>query len=604
MGLGVLEDKVLDHVPGTTRYFDDPDRPQTVDTVDSRGFKCDRSGPVPIILNPQPSDDPNDPLNWPLWRRDLITLVLSLTAIFATSLGPILAANTLTLSVWFALDFTYIALLTGYFLLGVGAAGCVVVPTARVWGKRHLFVLGAAVLIASSAWAGAAGHDYTSLLWARVVQGVGAAPFEGLVNAAVGDLYPVHQRGKRMAATNLAVFGGAFFTPVLVGKITHTVGWPWSFYLVSIFCAGSLVAVVALCPETAFRRRAALNTDIVVVAAAATSRGPEGRRAAGGGAAAATEADEDEGVAVGPSTTSSGSARQQGKDAAALENGVVPAVEKKEVAPDGSPSSPPPPSSSSRRKKTYAQSLALFDGRKTDEGFLKLLFRPLVLFAQPAFLWACLVQGALIGWTVFIGVILAAIFLGPPLFWNEVSTGYAYVGPFVGALLGFLIAGALADWSARLLTRLNGGVYEPEFRILLVVPQLVFGCMGLFGFAITAQGTLEGRYHWVVPIMFFGFEVCGMVIGAVASSLYIVDAYRDLAIEGFTCLIIFKNMFSFGLTFRAYDWLVTGGITPVFYALGSVQLVICLLSIPMYIFGKRNRSFFHRHDLLEMCGLR
>ena len=57
----------------------------------------------------------------------------------------------------------------------------------------------------------------------------------------------------------------------------------------------------------------------------------------------------------------------------------------------------------------------------------------------------------------------------------------------------------------------------------------------------------------------------------------------DLAIEGFTCLIIFKNFFSFGLTFKAYDWILenhTRG-TPVFNALGSVQVVVCLLSIPM-----------------------
>jgi hypothetical protein len=31
-----------------------------------------------------------------------------------------------------------------------------------------------------------------SLLWARIFQGVGTAPFEALVNAAVGDLYFVH----------------------------------------------------------------------------------------------------------------------------------------------------------------------------------------------------------------------------------------------------------------------------------------------------------------------------------------------------------------------------------------------------------------------------
>ncbi|KAI1336425.1 major facilitator superfamily transporter [Xylariaceae sp. FL0016] len=559
MGLGILEDTVLQHVPGTTRYFDDPERPQTADTVHAGHLKCDRSGPVPIILNPQPSDDPNDPLNWPLWRRDLITFILSMTAIFATALGPILAANTLTLSVWFKLNFTYIALLTGYFLLGVGVAGFIFVPSGRIWGKRHLFLLGTCILIASSAWAGAMGHNYTSLLWARIIQGVGTAPFESLVNAAVGDLYFVHQRGKRMAFTNLAVFGGAFFTPIVVGKITHTIGWWWTFHLVAIFCAACLVAVFFFCPETAFRRDAALNTDMSSAGAVVTERNDH-----------ASEQDPEK-MMPGASTP---------------------------TALNGTTSMAPRP------KKTFTQSLALFDGRKTDESFVKLLFRPLPLFAQPAFLWACLIQGALIGWTVFIGVILAAIFLGPPLFWDEVRTGYAYIGPFIGAVLGFLIAGALADWSARFLTRRNGGVYEPEFRIWLVVPQLVFGCMGIFGFAATAQGTLNGDFHWIVPIVFFGFEVCGMVIGAVAGSLYIVDAYRDLAVEGFTCLIIFKNVFSFGLTFSAYDWLLKGGIERTFYALGAVQVVVCLLSIPMYVFGKRNRSFFHRHDLLAMCGLR
>ncbi|KAI1826497.1 major facilitator superfamily transporter [Xylaria intraflava] len=552
MGLGILE--VRDHVPGTTRYFDDPDRPRAVDTADAQGLKCDRSGPVSIILNPQPSDDPNDPLNWPLWRRDLITFILSLTAIFATSLGPILAANTLTLSIWFSLNFTFIALLTGYFLLGVGVAGFFVVPSGRIWGKRHLFIAGLLILIATSAWAGAVGHNYTSLLWARIIQGIGAAPFEGLVNAAVGDLYFVHERGKRMAFTNLAVFGGAFFTPILVGKITHTIKWWWTFNLVAIFCGASLIAVFLFCPETAYRRDAALNTDIFNFDDGPDKHSANSRE---------------------KTFTNTGTTR---------------------IAATSRPSQP--------KKKTFSQSLALFDGRKTDEHFSKLCLRPLPLFAQPAFLWAALIQGTMIGWTVFIGVILAAIFLGPPLFWGEVQTGYAYTGPFVGALLGFFTAGALADWSAKLLTRLNGGIYEPEFRIVLVIPQLLFGVAGLFGFAVTAQGTLEGQFHWIVPIVFFGFEVAGTVIGAVASSLYIVDAYRDLAIEGFTCLIIFKNMFSFGLTFKAYNWLVHSGIREVFFALGAVQVVVCLLSVPMYIFGKRNRAFFHRHDLLRMFGLR
>ena len=64
---------------------------------------------------------------------------------------------------------------------------------------------------------------------------------------------------------------------------------------------------------------------------------------------------------------------------------------------------------------------------------------------------------------------MKAIFLGPPLWFDEVHTGYMYTGPFIGAVLGFLLAGLLADWSAKIMIRRNRGIYEPEFRIILVV---------------------------------------------------------------------------------------------------------------------------------------
>ena len=55
----------------------------------------------------------------------------------------------------------------------------------------------------------------------------------------------------------------------------------------------------------------------------------------------------------------------------------------------------------------------------------------------------------------------------------------------------------------------------------------------------------------------------------------------EIAVEAFTCLLIFKNVFSFGLTYGAYNWIVAAGIAKVFYIIASVQVGICLLSIPM-----------------------
>ena len=299
---------------------------------------------------------------------------------------------------------------------------------------------------------------------------------------------PPQQRGIRMAFTNLAVFGGAFFTPIVVGKITNSIGWWWTFYLVAIFCAACLPLVYFFCPETAYRRETSLNLDL-----------------------AADSAD------------ASRMANRMADVVATGDNNANPDVEKSGASTGetslGNHGMP--------EKITFRQSLALFNGRKTDESFWKLLLRPFPLFLQPAFLWACLIQGLLIGWTVFIGVILAQFFLATPLWWGEVKTGYAYTAAFVGAILGFAIAGGLSDWSAKLMTKWNGGVYEPEFRIVLVIPQMVLGCAGLYGWGKTVDGLLLSTYHYMVPLTFFALEVAGMVIGAVASSLYIVDAYRE-----------------------------------------------------------------------------
>ncbi|KAL8856982.1 MAG: hypothetical protein Q9178_006387 [Gyalolechia marmorata] len=498
MGLGVLEVKSPRHVPGTSYLLDDASRPALAQNLDASLVKYDKSNT--IILVPQPSDDPNDPLNWPLWKRDIILLILSTISIIASTLSPLLAANTVTLAIYFRRDFTQMALLTGYHLCGVGVAGFIFVASARIWGKRHLYLLGTVLIIISSAWGGAVGTNYASLLWARVVQGIGLAPFEALVNASVGDLYFVHERGKRMALSNLALFGGAFFTPVLVGKITQTIGWQWSFYLIAIFAGALLPLLFFFVPETAFTR-------------------PEHRTPQGLGEDTLGFVNGQHEVHV------SG----EDKDIQTPDQSGPASFEKQDSHSQPRKASPPyagiPNVNTIPPKTTFIQSLRPFNGRKSDANFFKLLLRPFPLFFHPAVLWACLIQGTLIGWTVMIGVVLAAIFLGPPLWFNEVETGYMYVGPFVGAILGFILSGLLADWSTKLMIKRNKGVYEPEFRIVLVALQLVFGCVGLYGFGITAENV--GRYGWFLPDLFFAFEVGGMVLGAVASALYIVDAHRS-----------------------------------------------------------------------------
>lgn len=131
----------------------------------------------------------------------------------------------------------------------------------------------------------------------------------------------------------------------------------------------------------------------------------------------------------------------------------------------------------------------------------------------------------MIGWAVFIGVVLAIVFLGPPVWFQEDQTGYLYTGAFIGSVIGLFLSFFLTDFLNKMMIRLNGGKFEPEFRILLVIFQLIFSGIGLYGFGWTASDIR--KYHWLVPDIFFAFVIIGMVMGAVAASLYIVDAHRE-----------------------------------------------------------------------------
>lgn len=59
MGLGILEDRHLQHVPGSVLALDDTAKTQVAQAAHAQ-LKYDRTGK--ILLVPQPSDDPNDPL--------------------------------------------------------------------------------------------------------------------------------------------------------------------------------------------------------------------------------------------------------------------------------------------------------------------------------------------------------------------------------------------------------------------------------------------------------------------------------------------------------------------------------------------------------------
>lgn len=164
-----------------------------------------------------------------------------------------------------------------------------------------------------------------------------------------------------MAISNLALFGSAFLTPVVAGKITTTIGWSWTFYLVTILSAVMLPFVFLFVPETAYRR--------------------------------STYTDEGKDIS---SSDSFSHAQQHSVELKPNTNDTMPSIHaSSEVSHSGDDNSSRGHSTDLAKhvrgalppKVSFVQSLLPFNGRKTDDSFFKLFLRPFPLFFHPAILW-------------------------------------------------------------------------------------------------------------------------------------------------------------------------------------------------------------------------
>ncbi|KAK5193362.1 hypothetical protein LTR99_006914 [Exophiala xenobiotica] len=405
MGLGVLEDKKLDHVPGTVLLNDEAAHSEAF----TEGLKHGKGRDAHIVLSPQPSEDPNDPLNWPLWKKEVITAILCLGAMLnAGTNGPLLNASYFSIAQQLDMPLTTVVLASGYNLLAAGCSGPFVCAFSRKYGKRPVFLVSTLFDIVGTA-IGQAKIDYKYLLAARIIQGFSTSAFESLIVSTVGDMYFVHQRGLRISVINFILNSASSLSSIICGQVFQSLGWLWLFHMFQIFCCLQFALMFLFCPETTYMRDARYETDL--------------------------SKEQDEKGLTELATIEHSHKEHLGETSQAEQSSyIVP------------------------KKKTFVQELAPWTGVYSRDSIFKYLLGPFLTLLNPAACYAVIASGLLNSWYVGSAIILAGIFAGPPWSFNAAQIGYVGVGPFVGGLIGSLITGFFGDYVIKYLTRRNKGV--------------------------------------------------------------------------------------------------------------------------------------------------
>lgn len=119
---------------------------------------------------------------------------------------------------------------------------------------------------------------------------------------------------------------------------------------------------------------------------------------------------------------------------------------------------------------------------KGQKYILSNLIAPFLLLRAPAVIWSCSMWSVCFTWLIIQASVAQRIFGAPPYNMDSINVGI-FIGcaPLSGAVIGTLFAGVISDWIAKTMAIRNKGIYEPEFRLLIMIPFLITWCVGIFG---------------------------------------------------------------------------------------------------------------------------
>ncbi|KAL1586082.1 hypothetical protein WHR41_04880 [Cladosporium halotolerans] len=714
--LGVLNDAETDEVPGSVLLlskvsnYNEPlgmrNTPArtSASSLPSQRRPSNSSGAAPrrkpsveevkytkdgkFVLEPQPTDSANDPLNWPILRRDLALFSLGFYCMIGGGMTPILAAGFNEVSSDLGVTVPDVALTTGLYMMGLGLGSVFLSPTAILYGKRPVYLVASLCFFASNVWC-ALSPNFVSLLVARIFQGFAVSSVECLPSASIAEIYFLHEKAYRLGIYTLLLLGGKNLVPLVSAVIIQSLGWRWVFWIVAIIIAFSSALLFFFVPETFWdrapvprrRNHGMSNRHLFRSRSPLARRSQEEKRGDGVtvpdrvakkhahfGPENDTEKMDEKSVATDLSAGQGDGARSDGKSAErphltfadgehqtphdgktsadALSSGAIPdhIQSRDETASINnphvhSPASEHPPAThlsprspsvlsirsipfsnsgdaekQSQRSaspsgnhytkslhsgpaRSVKQQLKPWNGRLSKDKWWRVAVRPFFLFAYPSILWSALVYALSIGWLIVLSESVGHIYEDRDSYnFTPLQVGLVYISPFIGGIIGTAIAGKVSDIIVRYMARKNGGIYEPEFRLVMAIPILISTVAGLMGFG----WSVEERNNWIVPTVFFGLISFGCSLGSTTSITFAVDSYRQYAGEALVTLNFSKNILH-GLVWSLFfnRWLEADGSKTVFNAIGGIQLACLLTTIPVYIWGKRGRMWTVRKNLME-----
>ncbi|EFQ86749.1 hypothetical protein PTT_17910 [Pyrenophora teres f. teres 0-1] len=210
----------------------------------------------------------------------------------------------------------------------------------------------------------------------------------------------------------------------------------------------------------------------------------------------------------------------------------------------------------------------------------------------PNIIWLTLINSAALGIYVLMTALFAGALIRPPFSWNFNMLGYVFAGQVATAVAVPFFCGYLSDMIVKFLSKRNGGVAHPEYRLIALIIPLVAILISTVIYGQTAQNPND--WSWAGIAVTLNIEYFGFVGIVVASFVYCMDAYPQRIDAALVLICSLRGFIGFAISFGSIGFVNSAGYDGAFNICAGIVGALMCLGIPVYFLGDKIRAMTQR----------